>query len=97
MADVLRTPPVSCAALPGITRASILEIAATMKVAVREAVVEADELVNADEIFLTSSLRGIAPVRTIAGRPVGSGAPGPLTGRFAAAYEALIEQECHPT
>jgi branched-subunit amino acid aminotransferase/4-amino-4-deoxychorismate lyase len=39
-------------------------------------------------------LRGIAPLQTIAGRPVGTGTPGPVTTRIAAAYEALVSREC---
>ena len=93
-AGVLRTPPVSCAALPGITRSTVLEIAAALNVPARDEIIAAEELVTADEAFLTSSLRGIAPLRTIDGRPVGAGAPGPLTGRIAAAYESLVAQEC---
>ena len=91
---VLRTPPVSCAALPGITRSSVLEIAAALNVPAREEIIAADELATADEAFLTSSLRGIAPLQTVNGHPIGTGAPGFLTGRIAAAYVALIEQEC---
>jgi branched-chain amino acid aminotransferase len=48
------------------------------------------ELEAADEVFLTSSLREIAPVTRIGERPVGSGRPGPLTGRVMAAYRELV-------
>ncbi len=91
---VVRTPPVACAALPGITRSSVLEMAAMLNLPAREEIIDADELATADEVFLTSSLRGIAPLQTIDGRPVGIGAPGPITSRITAAYEASVEQEC---
>jgi branched-chain amino acid aminotransferase len=91
---VLRTPPMTCAALPGITRATVLEIATSLNVPAREDVVAVRELENADEAFLTSSLRGIAPLQTIDGRPVGTGTPGPVTKRIASAYDALVSQEC---
>jgi branched-chain amino acid aminotransferase len=93
---VLVTPPLSCAALPGITRATTLELAAELGIEAAEQLIEVPDLATADEVFLTSSLRGIAPVRTIDGRPVGSGAPGPVTTRIAAAYEALLVRECGP-
>src|SRR5207253_8937393 len=56
--NVLRTPPTTCAALPGITRATVLEIAASLGVPAREDVIAARELDTAGEVFLTSSLRG---------------------------------------
>jgi branched-chain amino acid aminotransferase len=91
---LLRTPPTTCAALPGITRAAVLEIAASSGISAREDIIAADELASADEVFLTSSLRGIAPLQAIDGRPVGSGTPGPVTMRIASAYAALVSQEC---
>jgi len=93
---VLVTPPVSCAALPGITRAATLELAAELSIEAAERIVERSDLSDADEVFLTSSLREIAPVRMIDGRPVGANAPGPITTRIAAAYAALIVRECGP-
>ncbi|MND00011.1 D-amino acid aminotransferase [compost metagenome] len=49
---------------------------------------------RAEEVFLTSSLRGIAPVTRLNGRPVGAGVPGELTRAVATAYAALVEREC---
>jgi branched-chain amino acid aminotransferase len=91
---VLRTPPTTCAALPGITRATILEIAASLNIPAREDVIDADELQRADEVFLTSSLRGVAPLQAIDGRPIGTGTPGAVTMQIAGAYDALVNQEC---
>jgi len=92
--NVLRTPPIACAALPGITRAAVLEITASLNVHSREDVIAPGEFETADEVFLTSSLRGIAPLQTVDGRAVGAGAPGPVTRRIAAAYDALVNREC---
>ena len=41
---------------------------------------------TADEVFLTSSLREIAPVTRVGDRPVGSGQPGPIARQVFAAY-----------
>jgi branched-subunit amino acid aminotransferase/4-amino-4-deoxychorismate lyase len=51
------------------------------------------ELAEADEIFLTSSVREIAPVDTVDGRSLI--APGPITTAVMGAYAAavLIERE----
>jgi branched-chain amino acid aminotransferase len=92
--SVLITPPLSCGALPGITRAAIFELAAARGVAAEEREFGLDELFGAEEAFLTSSLRGLAPLVRIGTRPVGVGVPGELTRAFARAYDALIAAEC---
>jgi branched-chain amino acid aminotransferase len=92
--DTLLTPPVSCGALPGITRATVLELASTLGLAAYERPFALDDLLAADEAFLTSSLRGIAPLARVGGRPVGAGRPGDLTRRISQAYAALVKREC---
>lgn len=93
---ILVTPPLSCAALPGITRAVVLELAATMELRTSERAFDVVELLAADEAFLTSSLRGIAPVVRVGGRTIGDGKPGDLTRRISAAYARLLDDECGP-
>jgi branched-chain amino acid aminotransferase len=90
----LATPPTSCAALPGITRAAIIDLAAELRVPVDEREFGLDELNGADEAFLTSSLRGIAPLVRLDGRAIGSGTPGGLTRSVMAAYAELVKREC---
>jgi branched-chain amino acid aminotransferase len=41
--------------------------------------VPAELVQSADEVFITSTAGGVMPVTRIAGRPIGDGAPGPLT------------------
>jgi branched-chain amino acid aminotransferase len=90
----LLTPPLACGVLPGITRATVLEVAAGMDVPAAERQIDPDVLMHAEEAFLTSSLRGIAPVVSVGGKVVGAGSPGETTRQFAAAYAALVEREC---
>lgn len=90
----LVTPPASCGALPGITRATVMEIAAAQGLRVAERAFGLDDLFAAREAFLTSSLRGIAPLVRVDGRAIGDGAPGGRTRAVAAAYAALIDEEC---
>jgi branched-chain amino acid aminotransferase len=92
--DVLMTPPVSCGALPGITRAVVLDLAAALGVKTEVDTCELDTLGTAAEAFLTSSLRGLAPLVRIGGRPIGRGSPGTLTRQLSAAYTALVAQQC---
>jgi branched-chain amino acid aminotransferase len=95
--SVLRTPPLSCAALPGITRATVLDIARDLAIETLEQPFGYDDLAGGHEAFLTSSLRGIAPLVRIGRTPLGDGSPGAVTGRIAAAYAALVSQECDET
>jgi branched-chain amino acid aminotransferase len=90
----LLTPPISCGALPGITRAVVLELAAARGLPSAERAFGLDELLAADEAFLTSSLRGIAPIVRVGGRAIGSGRPGACTREIAAAYAAIVAAEC---
>jgi branched-chain amino acid aminotransferase len=90
----LVTPPLSCGVLPGITREAIIELAATLDVQVMERPVDPSELGGADEAFLTSSLRGVAPLVRVDGRAIGSGSVGELTRGLSAAYTELVENEC---
>jgi branched-chain amino acid aminotransferase len=90
----LTTPPTSCAALPGITRAAVIELAGQMGRPVDERSFDLRELEGATEAFLTSSLRGIAPMVEVAGKPLGEGKPGPVTRHVTTAYADLVRQEC---
>ncbi len=86
----LLTPPLSAGILEGITRGITLEVAAATGVACEERVLYPDDLRAADEVFLTSSLKEIAPVTALDGAAVGGGNPGPVTRALLAAYRARI-------
>jgi branched-chain amino acid aminotransferase len=73
------TPPVDAGLLPGITREFLFELGAQHGIAVREAVLHDEELLAADEAFLTSTTRELVPIVQVDDRPIGSGAPGPIT------------------
>lgn len=89
----LVTPPVTCGALPGITRATVLQLAATLGIEAIERPCTVDEVLASEEAFLTSSLRGLAPLVRVDGHPVGPGTPGPLTKRLMAAHAQRLEDE----
>jgi len=65
--------------LRGITRLSVIELAAEAGDPVEEVQLGADDLRRADEVLVTSTAGGIMPVTSIDGKPVGTGVPGPLT------------------
>jgi branched-chain amino acid aminotransferase len=76
----------SSGVLEGITRRTVLELAADLGVPARLGTLAASDLQRADEVFLTSTAGGVMPVATVDGRPVGSGGPGPRTMQLRNAY-----------
>ena len=92
--DALLTPPLTCGALPGITRDAVLALARAGGLAVVERAFPLAELRGAREAFLTSSLRELAPLVVVGGDPVGDAAPGPVTRALIDAYRTLVRQEC---
>jgi branched-chain amino acid aminotransferase len=80
------TPPLEAGILPGITREFVFEVGATIGVPVRVAVLRDDDFYGADEAFLTSTTREVLPITTAGDRPIGSGAPGPITRQLLAGY-----------
>jgi len=87
---VISTPPMTSSILEGISRDSIIKIAADMghEVIIRE--IAADELAIADEIFLTGTAAEMVPVRELDDRPIGSGKPGEITKALLAVYEDAL-------
>lgn len=86
----LLTPPLSCGLLAGITRELTLEIAAATSLPHEERVLYPEDLRAADELFITSTLKELAPMTTLDGAPVGPGAPGPVTRALLRAYRDRI-------
>lgn len=84
----LLTPPLSCGLLAGITRELILEIAVAAAIPHEERVLYPADLSGADELFVTSTLKDLAPVVTLDGAPIGTGRPGPMTQALLEAYRA---------
>lgn len=78
----IATPPADGRILPGTARAATLELAADLGIPAAERRLYADDLRTADDLFLTSSLRGIRPVRSLDGEPLQR--KDPLVERLAA-------------
>jgi branched-chain amino acid aminotransferase len=83
----LWTPPGSDGALEGITRATVLELAPALGIPAREKSLGRFDLFAAEECFLTGSGAGLIGVRSLDGREIGSGAPGPLLAKLALAFD----------
>jgi branched-chain amino acid aminotransferase len=87
---VLHTPPLDCGVLPGITRATVLELAADHGIATRVAPLPPRALEDAEEAFLTNSLQQLLPLVHADGRAIGTGRPGPLTRRLLDLYRRRV-------
>jgi len=87
----LLTPPPYVGVLRGITRGTVMELAAGHDLHVREEMLTRHDLYNADEIFLTGTAAEIVPVVRIDGRKIGSGRPGPATKRLQAAFHQMTK------
>ena len=74
--------------LEGITRRTVIEMAAALGLPVQQRALPAAELRAAREVFLTSSGGGVLPVTRVDGAPVGDGQVGPVTRRLVETYWA---------
>jgi branched-chain amino acid aminotransferase len=83
------TPPLDAGLLPGITREVVFEVGGANGIAIREETLRDDDLFAADEAFLTSTTRELVPIVRVGDRTIGSGRPGPVTGRLLEAYRQL--------
>lgn len=84
---VLLAPPKDHFILPGITYDVVLELAAAHGLAHEVRAVSEAETRGADELWLSSSTKEVLAVTTLDGKPVGSGAPGPVFARMHAWYQ----------
>jgi len=89
----LRTPDLGAGLLAGITRAAVIESARAGGIEVDETDLRPETLREADEAFLTSTLKGVLPIRRVDGWPVREGRPGPLTRRVMELFAALVQAE----
>lgn len=80
------TPPEGPWLLSGVTRQEVLSLARAAGIPVKEARITEAELFDADEVFLTGTTIEVLPVVRINDRPVGTGAPGPMTRLLMAGF-----------
>ncbi len=83
------TPP-RCLVLEGITRDTVIRMAADMGTPVVEEYFTRDRLYIADELFMTGTAAEITPIREVDRRAIGTGKPGPVTCKFQEAFKAII-------
>ena len=82
--DVCTPYPLACP--EGITRATVLALAATHAIPARQTDLSLAQLYAADEVFCSGTMGEIAAVISIDGRIIGTGDVGPVTVRIAELY-----------
>lgn len=68
--------------LEGITRASVIELAAEIGIPVIEKRITRDEIYCADEAFFTGTAAEVTPIRELDNRIIGAGKRGPITAKI---------------
>lgn len=82
--------------LKGITRQIVLELISANGLSMDLKPVNMDEIGFLSECFITSTSRGILPVRSIDQKMIGSGKPGPITRKLMALFAKEIERLIKP-
>jgi branched-chain amino acid aminotransferase len=86
---VLRTPPAT-QTLRGITRETILELAALRRIPVSECPLTLFDVWSAAEVFMCGTMAEVVPVGRVDGRVIGDGTAGPITRAMLLAYHELV-------
>lgn len=89
----LITPASHAGALVGITRQVAIEIAHTLNMPVVETNITRYDVWNADECFLTGTAAEVIPVIEVDARVIGTGKPGPLTGKILNEFRKKASKE----
>jgi branched-chain amino acid aminotransferase len=89
---VLYTPPLASSLLPGITRDSVMTLAADAGYTVRETNIPREMVYVADEMFFTGTAAELTPIRSVDRIPVGQGKPGPVTLELQRMFFETIEK-----
>jgi branched-chain amino acid aminotransferase len=83
----IMTPPLSTSILPGITRATVIDIAQELGYVVEETNLIRTDLYLADEAFMVGTAAEVTPLREIDDHEIGVG---PVTMELQQAYLATV-------
>ncbi|OOC10260.1 MULTISPECIES: branched-chain amino acid transaminase [Thioalkalivibrio] len=86
---VIYTPDLT-SALDGITRRTVIELAAEEGFRVVEKRITRDEVYIADEAFFTGTAAEVTPIREVDDRPIGTGSRGPITELLQSRYFDVV-------
>lgn len=84
----ISTPDLSASILTGVTRDTVMQLAADLGYEVVERQIIRTELYLADEVFMTGTAAEIAPLRSVDDQLIGD--PGPITREIQQAYNDCV-------
>ena len=87
---VMYTPTLGTSALPGITRATVLQLASDLGYEVTHQAIPREWLYIADELFFTGTAAEITPIRSVDRIKIGKGERGPITKRLQEEFTAIV-------
>src|SRR5262249_1047808 len=90
VADSVLKTPTTRNALAGVSRATVLELAARLGIPAQETDIQPYDVYTADEAFFTSTPYCIMPATRFNGLPVGDGQVGPIARQLLAAWSELV-------
>jgi branched-chain amino acid aminotransferase len=90
VADGVLKTPTTRNALAGVSRATVLELAAQLGIPARETDLQPYDVYTADEAFFTSTPYCMMPATRFNGLPVGDGKVGAITSRLLAGWSELV-------
>jgi branched-chain amino acid aminotransferase len=85
------TPALGASVLPGITRATIIQLAQDLGIPLVESIVPREMLYIADEVFFSGTAAEITPIRSVDKIVVGQGKRGPIAETLQKEFFAIIE------
>lgn len=91
------TPPLGASVLPGITRDTIIKLAASLDIPLVESLVPREMLYIADEVFFSGTAAEVTPIRSVDRITIGKGSRGPITEKIQRAFFALVNGEAEDT
>lgn len=87
------TPPLGASVLPGITRDTIVRIAAQLDIPIVETIIPREMLYIADEVFFSGTAAEVTPIKSVDRVAVGNGTRGPITERIQSRYFEIVKGE----
>ena len=83
--------PELTSSLIGITRDTVIQLAAGLGYTVESRRITRDDLYIADELFFTGTAAEVTPIREVDGRRIGAGKRGPVTAKLQKAFFDLVQ------
>ncbi|MFO1495721.1 MAG: branched-chain amino acid transaminase [Lysobacterales bacterium] len=91
------TPPIAASILHGITRDTAITLAQELGYEIKEQNLPREMIYLADEVFMTGTAAEITPIRSVDGKKIGAGQPGPTTRaiqqRFFGLFDGSVEDQ----